>query len=289
MTAEITGVVTVPAPAKINLYFTITGRRSDGLHLVDSLVAFTTLGDEVTIRSGAPLQVTTSGTFAEKMPDPEKNLAYVAAQRLAEAAGVDPLADIHITKNLPVAAGIGGGSSDAAAVLRALPALWGLADGDVDLSAIGLTLGSDLPVCVFRKTAYASGIGEVLEDGPVLPPAGLLLVNPGVALVTASVYGARKGGFNPPERLQRDPKDAADLAKLLADLDNDLTPSASRLCPIIKDVLAALEATPGCHLARMTGSGATCFGIFDNKAAAEAAAPAVQRDGWWVAPTEIAV
>lgn len=282
-------IVTIQAPAKINLYLTVTGRRPDGYHLVDSLVAFTTLGDVLTIKPGQPLKVTSDGPFAAKMPPPYKNLVYLAAQRLADAAGVAARADITITKNLPIAAGIGGGSADAAAALRALASVWGVSDAQVNLEEIGLPLGSDLPVCIRGETSYVGGIGEILTPGPALPKAGLLLVNPGVALVTASVFGARKGGFNPEHPLERTPRDAAELAALLKDRDNDLTPSALRLCPVVRDVLSALNSAPGCHLGRMTGSGATCFGIFDDKAAAEAAKSSVTREGWWAEATEIAV
>jgi 4-diphosphocytidyl-2-C-methyl-D-erythritol kinase len=287
MSAAQSSIATILAPAKINLYFNITGRRADGYHLVDSLVGFTTLGDTLTIRAGEPLDVVSDGIFADWMPPPYKNLVYQAAQLLADAAKVQARAQITITKNLPVAAGIGGGSTDAAAAMKALVALWGIPEDSVDLQALGLTLGSDVPACLLAHTTYAGGIGEVLEEAPKLPKAGIVLVNPGVALVTSSVFQARRGGFNPPDRFTKAPKDAASLAKLLAERDNDLTDAAIRLCPIIRSVLSALETAPGCHLARMTGSGATCFGVFDDLAAAQAAADAVERDGWWVAPTEL--
>lgn len=287
MSAPASSVVTVPAPAKINLYFNITGRRADGLHFVDSLVGFTTLGDMLTIRSGEPLDIECDGPFAENMPPAYKNLVFHAAELLADAAGVQARAHITITKNLPVAAGIGGGSTDAAAALKALTALWGIADGAVDIYALGLSLGSDIPACLLARTTYASGIGEELTEAPALPETGVLLVNPGVALVTASVFGARRGGFSPPDRITEPPTDAAALAALLGERDNDLTDAAVRLCPVIRNVLDALGSAPGCHLARMTGSGATCFGLFDDLAAAEAAAPSVAREGWWVAPTEL--
>ncbi len=280
-------IATVRAPAKINLYFNITGRRADGFHLVDSLVGFTTLSDVLTIRADEPLDIVSDGPFAESMPPPYRNLVYQAAQLLADTAGVQARAHITITKNLPVAAGIGGGSTDAAAAMKALAALWGIAEGSVDIYRLGLTLGSDVPACLLAQTTYAGGIGEELERAPKLPKAGVLLVNPGVALVTASVFQARRGGFNPPDRFKKAPKNAAALAVVLGKRDNDLTDAAIRLCSVIRNVLAALEAAPGCHLARMTGSGATCFGIFDDLAAAEAAAPAITQEGWWVAPTEI--
>jgi 4-diphosphocytidyl-2-C-methyl-D-erythritol kinase len=283
-----TKTLIVSAPAKINLYLTITGRRADGLHLIDSLVAFTTLGDELAITPGEPLNVTSNGVFAANMPLPYNNLVYQAAQQLADAAGVSARADIVITKNLPVAAGIGGGSSDAAATLRTLADAWGISAADANLDKIGLSLGSDLPVCILGETSYAGGIGEKLSPGPKLPNAGILLVNPGVALVTSSVYGARQGGFSPVNRFDKAPQNAAELAAMLEDRENDLAAPAIRLCPVIRDVLSTLNRTPGCHIGRMTGSGATCFGIFDDLAAAQAAKETITRDGWWVEATEIA-
>jgi len=280
-------VATVHAPAKINLYLSITGRRADGFHIVDSLVGFTTLGDVLTVRADEPLDVVSDGPFADRMPPAEKNLVYQAVRLLAQSAGVDARGHISITKNLPVAAGIGGGSTDAAATMKAMAALWGIAEGSVDMYKLGLTLGSDVPACLLAKTTYAGGIGEELAPAPKLPKSGILLVNPGVALVTASVFQARRGGFIPSDRFDKPPKNAAALAAVLAERDNGLTDAAIRLCPVIRNVLAALESTPGCHLARMTGSGATCFGIFDDLAAAEAAAPTIVQDGWWVAATEL--
>ena len=146
-----------------------------------------------------------------------------------------------------------------------------------------------MPACLLGRTTYASGIGEILEDAPVLPRAGVLLVNPGVALLTASVFGARRGGFNPADRLERAPADTAEMADMLRDRGNELTDAAIRLCPVIRTVLAAWRDASGCRLARMTGSGATCFGLFDDAAAAATAAPSLARDGWWIAPTELAV
>lgn len=287
MTTPKAATATIHAPAKINLYFNITGRRADGFHLVDSLVGFTTLGDELTIRTGEPLDIVSKGPFAEGMPPPYKNLVYQAAQLLADAAGVPARAHVTITKNLPVAAGIGGGSTDAAAALKALADLWQVDKTKVDLYELGLTLGSDVPACLLARTTYASGIGEILDEAPEIPKAGILLVNPGVALVTSSVFQARRGGFTPADRITKAPGNIAAFADMLAERHNDLTDAAIRLCPVIRNVLDTLEKLPGCHLAQMTGSGATCFGIFDDLAAAEAAGTTIKQDSWWVAPTEL--
>ena len=212
MTNSQTSVATVRAPAKINLYLHITGRRADGFHIVDSLVGFTTLGDVLTVRADEPLDIVSDGPFADRMPPPDKNLVYQAVRLLADSAGVEARGHITITKNLPVAAGIGGGSTDAAATMKAMAALWGLAEGSVDLYKLGLTLGSDVPACLLAQTTYAGGIGEELEKAPTLPKAGILLVNLGVALVTASIFQARRGGFSPQDRFNKSPKNAAALA-----------------------------------------------------------------------------
>ncbi|MDA0661427.1 MAG: 4-(cytidine 5'-diphospho)-2-C-methyl-D-erythritol kinase [Proteobacteria bacterium] len=278
----------ISAPAKINLYFNVIGKRPDGYHLIDSLIGFTALGDVLTIRGDAPLDIDCDGPFAGGMPPADQNLVYRAAQRLADAAGVPARGHISITKNLPVAAGIGGGSSDAAAALKALSALWGIPDGAVNLSEIGLTLGADLPACLRARTTYAGGIGELLEDAPELPPAGILLVNPGIGIAPPSVFAARKGGFSTPNRLQRPPADIGDLAAMLDERGNDLTDAAIRLCPVIRTVLTALEETPGCLLARMSGSGGTCFALYQDVAAAQRAADTIDQDGWWIAPSELA-
>lgn len=282
-----TTTLTVPAPAKINLYFNIIGRRSDGYHIVDSLIAFTRLGDTLTVRAGNPLDIVGEGPFSADLPPAPQNLVYRAAETLAAAAGVPAFAHISIEKNLPIAAGIGGGSSDAAAAMKALTNLWNLEQENFDLAEIGLSLGADLPVCLRAQTTYAGGIGEILEAGPVLPQAGVVLVNPGIALATPTVFAARKGPFTLENRFSHAPENVAELGKMLAERGNDLTEPAISLCPEIQTILNALEATPGCRLARMSGSGATCFALYDDTTKAEAAADQVARDGWWVAATEL--
>jgi len=288
MTADVSGVVTVQAPAKINLYLHVTGRREDGYHVLDSLVAFTEFGDTLTAESGQGLTFNAKGEHAGDLPGPEKELTVRAAQALAQAAGVDANATLTLTKMLPVASGLGGGSGDAAAALRSLSALWGISDGAVDLPATALALGADIPVCLTRKAMFVGGIGDELTPAPLLPDAGILLVNPGVKLSTRSVFTSRKGGFQPEARFKKAPATAKDLARVLEDRENDLTESAVRLCPVITDVLKALEKLDGCHLARMTGSGATCFGLFDDLEAAAASAAAMRRENWWVKPTRLA-
>jgi 4-diphosphocytidyl-2-C-methyl-D-erythritol kinase len=273
------------APAKLNLYLHVVGRRGDGYHLLDSLVAFADVGDELTVAPAAALSLAVTGPQAAALQDaPRDNLVWRAAELLARHAGRAPAAALTLVKHLPVASGIGGGSSDAAAALRALDALWQLGLDETELASLGATLGADVPVCLAARASWLGGIGEHIEPAPALPEATALLVNPGVALPTPAVFKVRRGEFSPPARFAM-PIDAAGLAALLVDRRNDLTPPAIALVPAIGEVLERLAALDGALLARMSGSGATCFALFARREAAQAAAArlAAERPGWWVA------
>lgn len=274
------------APAKINLYLHVVGRRPDGYHLLDSLVAFADVHDTVIALENDTLDLRVSGPLGDGLAGEGDNLVLRAARRLAEAAGIAPRARLKLIKRLPVASGIGGGSSDAAATLRALTALWQLRPAAEDLHKLALGLGADVPVCLGGRAVYMSGIGETLSPAPRLPAAGVLLVNPRKPLATPPVFKARQGPFSAPDRLGGTPRDAGDLARLLETRRNDLAPPAMGLMPEIEAMLAALAATPGCLLARMSGSGATCFALYPDAAAAQAAAGGLikAQPGWWVAP-----
>lgn len=288
MTPPSAGAVTVAAPAKINLYLHVTGRRPDGYHLLDTLMVFTELADTVTATPADGLTLSVDGPFADLLPDnAEDNLVLRVARALAEAAGVAPAAHLHLTKTLPVAAGIGSGSSDAAATLKALAKLWSLDGEAADLAAVGFSVGSDVPACIRARTVFVAGRGEKLAEAPALPPVDMLLVNPRVQLSTASVFGARRGGFSPEARFADAPADVRALAALLADRTNDLAESAIGLTPVIGEVLERIEAAPGCRLARMSGSGATCFGLFDDAETARRAAAKAADRGWWSAATTL--
>lgn len=287
MTGEAPGALRLAAPAKVNLYLHVTGRRADGYHLLDSLIVFTALSDQLELRPADGISLAVEGAFAGNAGPLDDNLVLRAARALAEAAKVDKGMAGWLVKNIPTAAGLGGGSADAAAVLQGLIRLWDIPRGTVDLPSLALELGADIPVCLAAGPSFVGGAGEQIEAAPALPEAGLLLVNPGVALATPSVFAGRRGGFSPPGRFSQSPHSAKVLAALLGERDNDLTEAAIRLAPVIADVLVALESTPGCHLARMTGSGATCFGLFDNEAAAANATGSLQRDGWWIEATRI--
>ncbi len=287
MIDEAPGALRLAAPAKVNLYLHVTGRRADGYHLLDSLVVFTAVSDRLELRPADRLSLAVEGAFADNAGPDDDNLVLRAARALAGAANMDKGMAARLVKNIPAAAGLGGGSADAAAALRGLMRLWDIAPDAVDLPALALGLGADIPVCLAAKSAFVSGVGDQVETAPTLPNVGLLLVNPGVALATPSVFAGRRGGFSPPGRFSESPASVAALATLLRERDNDLAAAAIALAPVIADVLAALESAPGCHLARMTGSGATCFGLFDDEASAMNAAGALSRDGWWVQATRL--
>lgn len=274
------------APAKLNLYLHVVGRRPDGYHLLDSLVAFADIGDELEARPAPHWSLRVTGPFAGALEAaPDDNLVSRAAHRLAARLGRPAAAAMTLVKNLPVASGIGGGSSDAAATLRALVDLWGVAPDAVDLPALAAELGADVPVCLAARTAWLGGIGEDVALAPPLPPTHVVLANPGAALSTPAVFKARRGPFSVPARFDEPAQDAAALARLLATKRNDLTAPAIELVPAIGHVLDALAREDGALLARMSGSGATCFALFAEAAAADAAAQRLRarQPGWWVA------
>jgi 4-diphosphocytidyl-2-C-methyl-D-erythritol kinase len=285
------------AAAKINLYLHVIGRRADGYHLIDSLIGFADVGDRLSARSAASLRLAVSGAEAAELSAAgEDNLVLRAARLLARHAGIAPRAAIRLEKNLPVAAGLGGGSSDAAVALRLLAAVWRVAIGEAELCRLGLALGADLPVCLHAGPAWVGGIGDVVEAVPDLPEAGVLLVNPRRKLPTAAVFASRRARFSEPGRFSPIPADAAALARALRPRVNDLTEAAIGLVPEIAAVLASLAGLDGPLLTRMTGSGASCFALFADRVAADAARAqlAASHPRWWCAagsllPTRIHV
>ncbi len=269
------------APAKINLSLHVTGRRADGYHLLDSLVVFAGAQDVVRAAPAADLTLSVSGPFAGALTGDADNLVLRAARALAAAAGTAAGAALHLEKNLPVASGIGGGSADAAATLRVLARLWGMHLPAGRMRAIAADLGADVPVCLNPRARVMSGIGEVLSSAPALPQCGILLANPGEALATPAVFRSRTGPFSAPPAWPRGWTDAAALAASLAKAANDLQAPAISLCPAIGTLLALLEAQPEALLARMSGSGATCFALFATPGAAAKAAAALAAPGRW--------
>ena len=272
------------APAKVNLYLHVIGRRDDGYHLLDSLAVFAAVADRLEAEAAPSISLTVAGPMAaglrEQVAD---NLVMRAARLLAERGDVGQGATILLRKNLPLASGIGGGSADAAATLRLLSRLWRL-DLPLDSGAeLTKGLGADVPVCLSGLPARMGGVGEVLAPAPALPGFGLVLLNPGVAVPTAAVFRARHGQYSTVADLPRIWPDAASMATDLSRLSNDLEPAALSLCPAIADALLLLRQAPGCLLARMSGSGATCFGLFASPHAAVGAAASLSTPtGWWV-------
>lgn len=279
------GAVSRCAWAKINLYLHITGRRPDGYHELDSLVVFAGIGDRLTFTPAGSLSLELLGAFATAVPKGPENLILRAAQALAECLGHVPGAAIRLEKSLPVAAGLGGGSADAAMSLQALSDLWDrrLAFGEEMLLAT--QLGADVPVCLYGRPAFVGGMGERLVRAPPLPAAWLVLVNPGVPLPTSEVFRAHDGAFSRSAGWRDVVPDAPSLAQMLSARRNDLEAPARMLAPEVDLVLDSLDGEPGCLLARLSGSGATCFGLFANRdeAAAAAARISERAPGWWVA------
>ena len=277
------GAVTAFAPAKINLYLHVLGRRPDGYHQVDSLVAFADIGDRVTAAPADALSLRISGPRAPAIAGlGEDNLVLRAARGFARRAAIAAGAALYLDKHLPVAAGVGGGSGDAAAALRALGALW-RQPGDDTAMAVAAELGADVPACLLGCPLWVGGIGERL-DRATLPAVGIVLANPRRPLPTAAVFAARRGPFGAPARFDP-PGDAAGLARLLALRQNELTEAALKFVPEIGAVLARLALLPGALLARMSGSGATCYALFADRAAAIGAGRrlAASNPGWWTA------
>ncbi len=277
--------VTIFAPAKVNLYLHVVGRRADGFHLLDSLIAFAGVGDTLVAAPSDTLSLVVDGPTATLLPEGEENIVERAARALAARAGITAGAALHLTKRLPVAAGIGGGSADAAAALVALARLWQIDLPNAEMMDLALGLGADVPVCLVGRATALSGIGEGIEPAPALPPAWLVLVNPMQPCPTPAVFKARHGPFSAAAPLTDSPVDAAALADVLAQRGNDLTEAAVAVVPAIGDALALLAAQPGCLLSRMSGSGATCFGLFAAEAAARQAETALTaaRPAWWAA------
>jgi 4-diphosphocytidyl-2-C-methyl-D-erythritol kinase len=272
---------TEAAPAKLNLALHLRHRRIDGYHALETLFAFTRFGDTLHGEAADVLSFEASGDYAEAAGQGPDNLVLRAARALAQAAGITAGARLRLEKHIPVAAGLGGGSADAAAALRLLNRLWGLDWPVSRLVALAARLGSDVPACVVSKSVFGHGRGEALE-----PWAGagagsvsgrpVLLVNPRVALPTGPVFAGWDGQDLGP----------LDPEAPLASLRNDMTAAACTLAPVVGEVLSALAQT-GPQLARMSGSGATCFALYEDDAARDAAARALAGHGWWQASTAL--
>lgn len=268
------------ARAKVNLYLHVTGKRADGYHLLDSLAVFPGAADLLTASPSDRLSLTVQGPFAAGLAAEPGNLVLRAAAALQSAAGMMEGAALTLDKRLPIASGIGGGSADAAAALRLLSRLWRLSVPPAELAAIAMTLGADVPVCLASQPARMGGIGEVLGVAPGLPDCGMVLLNPGLAVSTPEVFRARRAGFTGPAALPPHWPDAGAMAEDLVRTANDLEAPALLCCPAIAEVLTWLRAEPGCLLARMSGSGATCFALFATASEADRVARSAPPT-WW--------
>lgn len=270
------------ARAKVNLWLNVVGRRGDGFHLLDTLVAFTDLADgiEVAPASDLSLEIVGPGATALDGEDVSANLVLKAARLLAGRAGVAPRAALRLTKRIPVAAGLGGGSADAAATLRALVDLWRVAMPEEELFDLAASLGADVPMCLAGRPAVATGIGERLAPAPPLPDCAILLVNPGVALPTPAVFRARSGDFSASFPIGAGWPDLGSFAADVARRGNDLTEAAVSLCPEVAQVLDRLRRSAGVVHVAMSGSGATCFGLYASIDAAQRAASHLP-GAWW--------
>ncbi len=268
------------APAKINLTLHITGQRADGYHLLDSLVAFADIGDRIIAEPAPGLSLRITGPQSAGLSAGNDNLVLRAARLFGAGRG----AALTLDKVLPVASGIGGGSADAAATLRVLSQLWGV---PLPADAAVLSLGADVPVCLLGQATRMIGVGDGLYPlGHALPAASLVLANPGVAVSTPAVFAAlNRRDLAPMPREVPRLRDVTELAAFLVMTRNDLEAPATRLQPVIAKVRAALSAQQGCLFARMSGSGATCFGLFPDPLSAATAASALKaaQPGWWVA------
>lgn len=280
------GRIVEPARAKINLCLHVLGRRGDGNHELESLVAFADIGDVVTAAASRTDAFRLTGPFGPSLAGRSDNLVLAAREAARGPLALPPL-DIMLDKRLPVASGIGGGSADAAAMLRIAARLGGR--DAASLAPLAAGLGADVPVCLFSGPAWMSGIGEAVAPLAAFPATPVVLVNPGLEAPTTAVFaelGLKRGTATMRAGRRPDAFAGTDaLTEFLSATRNDLEAAACRLVPAIAEVLAALRGRRGCLLARMSGSGATCFGLFaDDKAAGKAAEHiAAERPGWWTA------
>jgi 4-diphosphocytidyl-2-C-methyl-D-erythritol kinase len=270
----------VTAPAKINLNLNVIGQRDDGYHLLDSVIAFTEWGDKITIKDDDQLSFTPVGPHAEVFTGPllstEKdapNLVIQAVHLMADKAKKAPNINVRLAKHIPVGAGLGGGSSNAATVMLALNKMWDMNLSPEELREMGLALGAELPICLHRRPARVTGIGEVIEDTSV-PALPIVIVWPEQGLLTKLVFQEfdKNPSYSKDLNGQKIPEDNLRFIEWMKNNGNDLTAAASALCPDIEPLLAELWECDGCALTRMTGSGAACYGVFDSKQSAEAAA-----------------
>lgn len=277
------------APAKINLTLRVLGRRKDGYHELESLVAFADLADTLTLQPGGTAALEVCGPFAAASGAVADNLVLKALAALRQRVDGLKAGRFLLEKRIPVAAGIGGGSADAAAALRLLARLNGIALDDPRLMIAALVVGADVPVCLAARPRIMRGVGERLSAPLELPPLPAVLVNPGVPLATREVFAKFVRAPGGMESLADMPNGFDALIEFLARHGNDLNDAAIACVPVIADVLDALRVLPGARLARMSGSGPTCFALFGSRDEAAAAAQRLKaaRKDWWITPVTL--
>ena len=277
--------VTMKAPAKVNLCLRITGKRDDGYHLLDSIVVFTEFGDQVTISEAEKDNLAVTGPFADQLTgSPDDNICIKALTAYRAAGGHIGPVRIDVEKNIPVGAGLGGGSSDAAAILKGLNRLNEQPFDDSQLHKLGLSLGADVPACLVGSSLRMQGIGELITPIKDVKPCHMLLANPGKPLATIDVFRAL-GANNLADKtaLSSEIMQAEDIVKA----GNSLEPAAIGLMPEIGDLMGMLRASEHVQAVRMSGSGATCFAIFPTADSCAAAAISLTAQGIWSRPTMI--
>ena len=291
MSSTQTKLLTIFAPAKINLYLHITGRLDNGYHTLDSLVVFADIGDRVEIEPATDFQFRVDGPYAGGFSPKEldsspnsSNLIVQAVWSLARAAQKVPNIRATLTKNLPLASGLGGGSSDAAAVIWGLLEWWGLSSQAHYLPGLMARLGADVPVCLPCKPARVRGIGDILDPAPPMPEVAVVLVHPGKACPTSDVFSRFNGGLKEAQNMPQNLDSFENLVSFLKNQENDLYSAARTTVPEIDNAINALSSQKGCAIARLSGAGATCFGLFESEALAQNAANniAAENPDWWV-------
>ena len=280
----------ITAPAKLNLFLHITGHRPDGYHLLESLTVFTAFGDELEILPTDTLSLNFTGPFAATLEsDGKENLVLRAARSLQAKTTYRMGASLTLNKRIPIGAGLGGGSSDAAATIKGLEHLWRISYTPAARAHLAVSLGSDVLACLLDSPGWVTGIGDNVL--PVNIPSGgwVILVNPGQPLLTQHVFRNYSQAFTVSVACPKAWDNIAALAAWAAAQHNALEPAAIALMPVIGPMLAAIAGTKNCLLSRMSGSGATCFGLYDNQADAENAATTLQADyaNWWVKATQL--
>ena len=287
-----TAALTLAAAAKINLTLHITGQRDDGYHDLDSLIGFTDVSDVLTIKMADSMRLRVKGPESGGVETGDDNLVVRAARLMQNHLGVSTGLDIELEKYIPVAAGLGGGSADAAATVAGCMTLWGSSTSDsISDHTLASDLGADVPICRYGRAARVRGIGEAITPAVNWPAAWLVLVNPRIPVSTADVFKAFDGEFTAPDETAFEGSSYTMFTAYLAERENSLTESAQAIAPVIGNVLDGIASLPGCSLARMSGSGPTCFGLFETMDAANQGRQALSQShpNWWIKASPLVI